>query len=116
MNMQANNDERLAFEAWCKENYLCSDYSFERSSDGYAHAVSHRVLRGCHANVQMLWEAFRDARAALSHQSPQGWKDMAYAKLGAVRDRMSPEHVDAVQRFLRDEYAAPQPPVQGGKG
>lgn len=58
-----------------------------------------------------------NTRAALSHPStPQGWKDMAYAKLGAVRDKMAPQHVDAVQRFLRDEYAAPPPPEQGGKG
>jgi len=69
--------ERERFEAWCRENYLCSEHSFARAPDGYAHVVSHRVLRGCYANVQMLWEAFRDARAALSHHStPQGWQSM----------------------------------------
>lgn len=65
---------------------------------------------------EWMAEAQQDAiaawnrRAAFSHPSPQGWKAMAYAKLGAVRDKMTPQHVDAVQRFLRDEYAAPQTP------
>ncbi len=30
------------------------------------------------------------------------WKDVAYARLGAVRSRMTPENVEIIQKFLRD--------------
>jgi hypothetical protein len=40
---------------------------------------------------------------------PVAWENMACAKLGFVRDQMTPEHVDAVQRFLSGDYATPQP-------
>ena len=53
-----------AFEAWCRSRYLCTDHSFVRSPDGYAHTVQHGALPMTYASVQMLWEAWRDALAA----------------------------------------------------
>lgn len=31
------------------------------------------------------------------------WRDIAYAKLGRIRDKMKPEEVEAVQNFLERE-------------
>lgn len=55
-------EERELFEKFVKSRYLCSEFSFTRCPDGYAHAVSHRVLRNCHADMQMLWESFQAGR------------------------------------------------------
>jgi len=37
------------------------------------------------------------------------WKDMAFARLGVVRDKMHPDDVATVQRFLDGDYTHPQP-------
>ena len=56
--------EREAFEAWCRSKYICTDHSFVRSPDGYAHTVSHAAMGMTYASVQMLWEAWRDCAAS----------------------------------------------------
>jgi hypothetical protein len=40
---------------------------------------------------------------------PVVWKSLAFAKLGVVRHKMLPHEVEAVQRFLNDEYASHPP-------
>ena len=39
------------------------------------------------------------------------WKDMAFARLGVVRDKMQQDDVATVQRFLDGDYTHPQPNV-----
>ena len=43
-----------------------------------------------------------------STNEPVAWKDMAFARLGVVRDKMRPEDVLTVQRFLDGDYIHPQ--------
>ena len=45
-------------------------------------------------------------------QEPVAWKDMAFTRLGAVRDKMHPDDVATVQRFLNGDYT--HPPVPQG--
>jgi hypothetical protein len=40
-------------------------------------------------------------------QEPVAWRDMAYANLGAVRDKMPPGQVTAVQDWLEKVYTTP---------
>ena len=37
------------------------------------------------------------------------WKDMAFARLGVVRDKMHQDDIETVQRFLDGDYTHPQP-------
>ncbi len=57
--------ERAAFEAWCREKY--SHPNMERNSDGYISTATHHCVPMTYASVQMLWEAWK-ARAALQSQ------------------------------------------------
>jgi hypothetical protein len=63
-----------------------------------------------------LWpDIRRRARAAITaikqalaqpEQEPVAWTDMAYARLGMVRDKMHPDDVATVQRFLEGDYTS----------
>ena len=44
-------------------------------------------------------------------RSSVSWKDMAFARLGVVRDKMQQDDVATVQRFLDGDYTHPQPNV-----
>jgi hypothetical protein len=52
-------------------------------------------------------DALRQAIEQAEQQEPVTWRDMAYANLGAVRDKMPPEQVTAVQDWLEKVYTAP---------
>jgi len=44
---------------------------------------------------------------AQPEQEPVAWIDMAYARLGMVRDKMSADAVATVQSFLEGDYTTP---------
>lgn len=60
-----SDNERAAFEKWLTERYRCGDCATERTHDGlYYSSVSHPMLDRVYADVQMMWEAFRDGMRA----------------------------------------------------
>ena len=51
--------------------------------------------------------ALRQAIEQAQKQEPVAWQNMAFARLGVVRDKMHPNDVATVQRFLDGDYAHP---------
>ena len=86
--------EREGFEAAMRDRYNCTDHSFVRAPDGYAHTVGHRSMRLAYASVQMLWETFQAGRASLR---------------ASTQPAVSTEARDAARyRWLRDIPATAQ--------
>jgi len=61
--------DRKQFEAWCKDRFECSDYSFAKDHDGrYYNSVRSMTYGGRlppnYADVQMPWEAWVGSREA----------------------------------------------------
>lgn len=54
--------DTAAFEAHMIATYG-PHINLARTPDGYAHSVAHRTLPMQYASIQMLWEAWREARA-----------------------------------------------------
>ena len=54
--------DRAAFEVQMIDAYG-PHINLARTPDGYAHSVAHRTLPRQYASIQMLWEAWREARA-----------------------------------------------------
>lgn len=52
------------------------------------------------ADVEPLWFGLRVADGVIVSDHETYWRMLAYARLGAVRDSMPPEHVAVVQDFL----------------
>ncbi len=62
------------------------------------------------ANQQDEQDKFCDDNCVWTDHHPDcvrasvSWKDMAFARLGVVRDKMHPDDVLTVQRFLDGDY------------
>lgn len=76
-----DEQERKAFEAWAKDRYLCSEHSFARSQDGYAHSVAHRILRTTYSSVQMMWESWQASRANRTASEADARDEIVYRAL-----------------------------------
>ena len=59
-----------------------------------------------HIDREALVTAIREALAQ-PEQEPVAWKDMAFARLGVVRDKMHHADVKTIQRFLDGDYTTP---------
>ncbi len=63
-------------------------------------------------SMNVFVESLRRSVAKAEKQEPVAWKDMAFTRLGAVRDKMHPDDVATVQRFLNGDYTHPQPEAE----
>ncbi len=95
MSLQAM---RNAVEALDKHDYETADHILCQ-----AIAEAEKQDKFCDNNC--VWtDHHKDCvRASVS------WKDMAFARLGAVRDKMRPDDVETVQRFLDGDCTHLQP-------
>ena len=57
--------------------------------------------------VAKLAQAAIKEALAQPEQEPVAWKDMAFARLGVVRDKMHHADVKTIQRFLDGDYTTP---------
>lgn len=48
--------------------------------------------------VAKFWPLVEDLEG---YQQAGGWRELAYAKLGGLRDEMTPEDVEVIQEFLK---------------
>lgn len=60
------------------------------------------------AQEQAMYEVQRLGQEIQPEQEPVSWTAMAFASLGMVRDKMHPDEVLIVQRFLDGDYTSPQ--------
>ena len=60
-------------------------------------------------NIKECAEAITAIKESLAQpeQEPVAWKDMAFARLGVVRDKMHHANVETIQRFLDGDYTTP---------
>ncbi len=63
-------------------------------------------------SMNVFVESLRRSVAKAEKQEPVAWKDMAFTRLGAVRDKMHPDDVATVQRFLNGDYTHQQPEAE----